>query len=269
MAVLLLGLAEATQFLVQEIIEGRINLAINAAINTVVGETKNKFRLLFSDETKVADIIAAQVKLLGSVQIYEKLDKNLRELKFDPYFAEEQFELYAWREDFFYRNFPNDSWFTNGNEDNHEMHTIPYQITQKFEQVVGLSCSILNIDGSVYFDNNDEISAKARAMYDESSWRYEDSFLDKGYLEQQSLRFSDAAHALVTVFQSSPLRLEHLAMKKVLEYGLPLTDLPRELESKSISGMYTLEDDVPDCLDEEGQDVYQMLQHNLKNEHLS
>ena len=91
---------------------------------------------------------------------------------------------------------------------------------------------------------------------------YYDSFLEKDFLDSNNLSFSDAAHVIVTVFQSSPLKLEHLAMKKVLEYDLPLSEVPTELEEKSTTGMFNLNDEIPDYINDEGKETYEILQKN-------
>ena len=53
----------------------------------------------------------------------------------DPYIFlfQEHFELYSWREDFFYNQFGHYrdekcSWFTDGADDSHSFDTIPYQV---------------------------------------------------------------------------------------------------------------------------------------------
>ena len=54
-------------------------------------------------------------------------------------------------------------------------------------------------------------------------------------LEDFGLTYSDALHIIVAVFQNQPLKMEFLAMKKVLELDLKVspTELPRELQVKA------------------------------------
>ena len=54
-----------------------------------------------------------QVELLGSTKLYEIVDKNLRECKSHPLFVKEELKLYEWRNNFFRRHFPYETW-TNG-----------------------------------------------------------------------------------------------------------------------------------------------------------
>ena len=83
--------------------------------------------------------------------------------------------------------------------------------------------------------------------------------LDKEYLEDEDLSYSDAAHVIVAVFQSSPLKLEHLAMKQVLEHELPLDDLPEELQDKAEIGMFDESDDIPDYVNDQGRESFATL----------
>ena len=53
-----------------------------------------------------------------------------------------------------------------------------------------------------------------------------------------NLTYSDALHIIVAVFQSQPLSLKYLAMKKVLEYDLEVKDLPEVLQVKGDKAGY-------------------------------
>ena len=64
---------------------------------------------------------------------------------------------------------------------------------------------------------------------------YNDYFLQPESLEDFGLTYSDALHIIVAVFQNQPLKMEFLAMKKVLELEMEVSpsELPRELQVKA------------------------------------
>ena len=94
------------------------------------------------DEEVHAGFIQGQVKLLGGCKdFYELIDKSLSRTSIMPFFKEEQRSLLEWREEFFEEKFSWKSsreaslyWFTDGNDDAHGMDTMPYQITQNFDE---------------------------------------------------------------------------------------------------------------------------------------
>jgi len=226
-------------------------------------ELKNVELVSITDESKVDKIKADQVEIVGSLKLYERINLNFRMERFEPFFAKEQFELYRWREDFFHSSFPEEGWFTDGADDSHAFDTVPYQITKNFQHVVALACSPRNMQERVYFQNDEIASDRARKLFDANTVMYNDSFLDKESLEDENLTYSDAAHVIVAVFQSSPLKLEHLAMKQVLEHQMPLEELPKALQTKAVIGMFDLSDNIPDYINDQGRETFQILRSNF------
>jgi len=226
-------------------------------------ELKNKRLVEATDTTQVDKVVADQIKVVGSAKLFERISKNFEEVKFEPFFAKEQFDLYSWREDFFHSSFPEENWFTDGGDDSHEFDTVPYQITKNFDAVVALACSPRATHDKVYFRCDEIASAKARTLYDSNTVMYNEEFLDKDFLEEEGLRYSDAAHVIVAVFQSGPLKLEHLAMKTVLEHKIPLEDVPKELKVKAVTGMYDGVDDIPECINDQGRETFEILKSNF------
>ena len=186
-----------------------------------------------ADKEKIEQVKQRQIDLLGSAKLYERINQNFKETKFEAYFAREQFKLYRWREDFFHEQFPDGSWFTSGSDDSHSFDTVPFQITQHFESVVALSTSQRSSDVKIYFENDECRAARARNLFDSNTVMYMDNFLEPESLEDHGLRFSDALHIIAAVFPAQPLKLEHLAMKKTLETKVPLDEIPRELQEKA------------------------------------
>ena len=110
------------------------------------------------------------------------------------------------------------------------------KITENFESVLALACSPRpEHQAKIYFANNETKSARARSLYDSNTVMYNDNFLQPESLDDFGLTYSDALHIIVAVFQNQPLKMEFLAMKKVLELDMEVspTELPRELQVKA------------------------------------
>jgi len=227
-----------------------------------VKEAEHKF--------KIDNIKAQQVDVLGSKRLYERIHKNFLELKFERFFVEEQFKLYDWREDFFHKHFPfppdkeRNNWYTDGGDDTHAFDTLALNVTQYFDKVVQLACTVTvkNREDKVWFDADEEISNKVHSLY---SAHYVEhgvgiEFCYKEDLKKLGLTFNDAAHSIVAIYQISPLKLEHLAIKKVLEYDISLHDVPKEIQIKAAVGMFNGEDeDIPDYISQQGKEIFQFL----------
>ena len=84
----------------------------------------------------------------------------------------------------------------------------------------------------LYFEN-DEIKS------DEAKKRYDSGYVIFNFKHQfnpesiSHLTYCDALHVIVAVFQSKPLTLKFLGMKKVLELDLEVQDLPQQLQVKA------------------------------------
>ena len=186
-----------------------------------------------ADLDRIELVRQQQIELLGSELLYERVNKSFKLLRFEAYFASEQFKLYTWREDYFHEQFEEDSWFTSGADDSYSFDTVPFQITQHFDDVVAMACSHRDHTEKVYFENNECKAAKARELFDSNTVKYMDNFLEPESLEDHGLSFGDALHIIAAAFPSQPLKLEHIAMKKTLEIQVPLTVLPRALQEKA------------------------------------
>ena len=201
---------------------------------------------------KIDKIMAEQVKVVGSVGLYEKIHNNFLEEKFEPFFAKEQYDLYRWRADFFCSNFPfptssENNWYTDGGDDTHGFDTLPLNITKHFDRVLMLACiPPYHPHGKVWFDNDEDTANSVQGLYDLSFVEFNDSLFDKEYLEKEGLGYSEVAHMIVLAFQTGPLKLEHLAMKKVLEYQIPLDEVPKELKVKDVVGIFDGNEDITD-----------------------
>lgn len=229
-------------------------------------EKENAILIESTDQERVLRIKELQVELLGgSEKLFERINHNLQISKFEAYFAREQFKLFSWREDFFHEQFSDDTWFTDGADDSHSFDTVPFQITQNFDNVVALACAHKNPGSKIYFENDEGKSARARNLFDSNTVMYMDNFLEPESLEDHGLSFTDALHIIAAVFSNKPLKLEHLAMKKTLELKVSLEELPRELKEKAAKGMFITSDQVEDFIDEQGKETLEILKTNFQS----
>ena len=115
------------------------------------------------------------------------------------------------------------------------------QITQNFDEVVALASSPRpDRPRQIYFENDESLSSNVRNLYDSSFI----TFLIEEGPECIDLSFSTVLHIIVALYQSRPLSLKFLAMKKVLELELEVQVLPRELQVKA-KKVYILLDLTP------------------------
>jgi len=227
-------------------------------LNKIKGEgddesfRKNNNKLLEkTDPAAVEEVVNEQIKLLGSELLYQRINKNFLEHKFEAFFAKEQFKLFAWREKFFFRKFGSIwtgtwmNWITCGSDDSYLFETVPYHITKNFKEVTALACSTdyrPNNGSYVFFENDDELSSTAKAMFDPKPLSSRYCSLDKDELEESGVNFQDVAHMIMALHRIGPCTLLESAMKTVLLHRLPIHDIPKELQQKALQGLYS--DDV-------------------------
>ena len=109
------------------------------------------------------------------------------------------------------------------------------QITEEFEEVMAVAVGssprrprkMLHTWMSMMKDHSDE----ARDRYD-GDWIRGGLMYDSPE-SISHLPYSDVLHIIVALFQSKPLTLKFLAMKKVLELDLEVGDLPKQLQVKA------------------------------------
>jgi len=178
---------------------------------------QNKTFLDFTDYEAVKEAVQEQINLLGSEKLYQRINNNLSKHKFEAFFAEEQFKLYAWRAEYFFSNFGplgqlNTSgfltWHSDGVYEEGEDDIVPYQITKNFDMVMAVACSPQfneNAKTAIYFKSDHDLSYDAEDMfnpllmlnrgdiYDEQDLLnfYEQSF------SSSEMSFSDVAHMIV------------------------------------------------------------------------
>jgi len=218
-------------------------------------ENNNKL-LEKTDPAAVKAVVNEQVELLGSQLLYQRINNNFLEQKFEAFFAKEQFKLFTWRKNFFYRKFGNiydggwQNWVTFGSNNtlySYIFYTVPYNITMNFNEVMALVCSTdySQHNGScVFFVNNKELSSRASAMFNPkpiSDWNQATlSFMPLPSNEKENgIIFKDVAHKIMALHGIGPCTLLESAMKTVLLHHLPIQDIPKELQQKALLGLYS------------------------------
>jgi len=210
--------------------------------------------------------------------------------KFDPFFIREHCQLYSWRESFFDRHFPGDSWFTaeidtDQYEDDNEDYfswddpytrfiTIPVQLTQHFDSVIALCTAKIDpeldwLKFQVYFSNDEVLGNEAESKYKLetmlSDLNEPDLIVPEGSLvghslkehyDQVNLTFSDVAHIVVEIYQKGPKKLEEITIKTILKNRTQTDFLPVALQKKIVTGMYAINDDTPDNITDEGKVMF-------------
>ena len=231
---------------------------------------KVNLRLVEStDHEKVFQIRQQQIDLLGgSESLYERIHHNLATLTFESYFAKEQYMLYEWRENFFYKEFGNwvietndgkwvpGGWFTTGADDSHGLDTVPFQITQNFNGVMILACAPRTLGTRVYFENNEGICYTARYLFELSRL---DSKFDIYRLEDLGISITDGFHMIAAMHGNNPLKLEDLAMKKLVASNVSLEKLPKSLKEKASRGFFSTSKQVEEFVDDEGKKVLSIM----------
>ena len=260
-----------------------------------MGVKTNTFLLSRLDKIEMEKVIKEQVCLLGGNKwLYRRINRNLKDGYFDPYFIREHCKLYKWREEYFDAKFPGNSWFTVDEEQYDDdlfswddpftrFITIPVQLAQNFDAVVAMATAnveenLLWLKSNVYFSNDEIISNEVESKFKLESMISDltdsdvgpnglvqlDALMDndhtlREHYDQVDLTFSDIAHIIVEVYQRGPKKLEELAIKAVITNRILPTKLSPMFQRKFVSGMYTIDDDVPENITNEGKLIYNKI----------
>jgi len=260
-----------------------------------MGEKTNTFLLSRLDKIEMEKVIKEQVCLLGGNKwLYKRINRNLKDGYFDPYFIREHCKLYKWREEYFDAKFPGNSWFTVDEEQYDDdlfswddpftrFITIPVQLAQNFDAVVAMATAnveenLVWLKSNVYFSNDEIISNEVESKFKLESMISDltdsdvgpnglvqlDALMDndhtlREHYDQVDLTFSDIAHIIVEVYQKGPKKLEEIAIKAVITNRILPTKLSPMLQRKFVSGMYTIDDDVPENITNEGKLIYNKI----------
>eukprot|EP00092_Neocalanus_flemingeri_P020542 GFUD01022255.1.p1 GENE.GFUD01022255.1~~GFUD01022255.1.p1 ORF type:complete len:248 (-),score=84.37 GFUD01022255.1:75-818(-) len=235
---------------------------------------------------KLGQAICDQIRVAGSVKIYNRLKDSFTGPP-DIYFIKEQFALYKWRKEFFLAHFPGvplcptlgpallpsleDTWTTDCNfccdllgisSDIHWMAAIHYNITENFDQVLKLAFEDSRPD---LLDFPTDYSASC--LFNKFEW---DKEKEQEVLQKlTTVDLSTAVHIICVLYNCSPPSLLQVAMRRVLELGLSLDSLPKELQVVAERGLYYIagreavdgldQKERPRCLTSEGEKILNMF----------
>ena len=190
-----------------------------------------------TNTSEILQVVKDQIKLLGSEELFKRINRNLKEHKFEPFYVKEQYKLFKWREEFFHTKFGGyfnadkevkTTWFTDGGDDSHGFDTVPFQITRNFDEIVALACvKKTKMEAQIYFENDEILSANANLKFSKEYFKaVPDVIFDMEIrdLKKQGLGFGEIAHMIMNLDQSGPPSLLECAMKTVLLYDIPLHD---------------------------------------------
>jgi len=244
--------------------------------------------LKLKDEIEIEKMVDEQVQLLnGNRDLYNMIDNNMMNGDLDIFFIKEHSAVFAWREEFFRKHFPNGSWFTvdfindsfpfDPEDEYLRFITIPYQITRYFDRVMALASVKVSEELSwlkqqTYFENNEHLSSEAESKYkwnvlvSDLSNNDSDDLEKLAICEEVDVGFSEVSHIIAEVYKNAPKKLEEIALKAFLvncmkspSQSPPLSEVPAVLNRKAIHGMYALDDDVPDNISSEGKELFKTM----------
>lgn len=216
-----------------------------------------------------------QINLIGSSYVYNKLNENMKCLKFDKFLVKEQFLLYQWREDFFIRNFgwERDTWYTWGGDDYRAkscFDTIPYQVVMNFDEVMNYANKLKTgkqdelrkemmenyYNEEIFFACSEEASNSIRNRYDANMIEFnfdQDVFSEDhfGLTESKAICFT------VVMYQTTPMSLKTLAIKAAINFDLNTERLPTSLNTylKTFTQDTFHFDTVSQSLNAKGHDI--------------
>ena len=81
----------------------------------------------------------------------------------------------------------------------------------------------------------------------------EDSILSRRDLKLYGLTMRDILHKFVSNYAKEPLKLEQLALKNAMAYGLPLNLLPKTIQERAEKGLFSKICDIEKMLSDEGK----------------
>ena len=192
-----------------------------------------------------AEVMIKQVEVVGGCrQLYELIDRNLRNGVIQHSLWKETLDLHRWRWNYFKVNLPpQTSWFSNTGL----LNTISYQITMNFDQVVDACCSQVTKPSQrsdkLYLGlSSDDLDSRAkrlriynldRLFHGSALCLWEALFVSQRALPEMCLGYGDVAKTLFEIYATSPPRLEELAMKTAKKDGRIAVERlpPRVLEN--------------------------------------
>ena len=183
-----------------------------------------------------------QVKLVGSVKIFDMVEKSFTDQYLITFFMKEQMALYAWRRSFFLSQFPDGGWTTDCNfmcmaegvcGEVHTQAAIHFNITENWEYL---------LSNVISGQTNPHLPTEHFTHYCNTKYNLLSLLAQEGegaLMERLAmLDFSQAMHAICTLHTYSPPTLKEIAIRKVLEEELSTEELPRSVVVMVERGLY-------------------------------
>ena len=228
-----------------------------------------KAELKFVDFKKLEYVRQQQIELLGSEQMYKRVNDNLKNLRFEAHFAQEQSKLFRWRVDFFWKHFP----LREYDGENESCWSCNLNITLLWPRVATFAFAQpqKNRFGDPYtyrpsFDCSVEETYMASYLYEREyvSGIVMEDIVSPSDLKGYGLTMSGVLHQFVSDYSKEPLKLVHLALKNAMAYGLPLDQLPQTLQQRAEKGLFTKISDIEKMLSAEGKQRLAGIRHNIE-----
>ena len=207
-----------------------------------IWEYNEKDQLKYVDFKKLENVRQQQVELLGSEQMYKRVNDNLKNLKFEAHFAQEQSKLFHWREEFFWKHFPLKEPYS----ENDSCWTHAYNITQLWPRVATFACCFppprKNRFGQTWtframFDCGSEMDTYIASHLYQKHYLcgvvLEDSVWTPKDLKEYGLNMKDVFHLFVSDYSTEPLKLKDIALKNAMAYGLSLEQIPKTIKERA------------------------------------
>ena len=104
--------------------------------------------------------------------------------------------------------------------------------------------------GRIYFENNKDLSVNARNQFNS----FHVSCRLECFPDYLAYSYTDALHIILALFQSQPLGLEALVLKKILQLDLKVKNLPPRLQAKA-EMFFTSSDQILPFFNERGRKI--------------
>jgi len=255
-------------------------------------ENLEMLALLPFNERLEGNIVKEQVELVGGANLFYRLNQSFKDMKVEPLFIREQWELYSWRKTFFQKHFPDSFWGTNL-----KIECLSFLLCCKFDQVSSLAykyCSNEEENDRKQEEFNEvciyalsrrerRFSLAALRRFDKYIVGWDLDYLTEErdrdlianrvvcayFLEGYHFSLNDAA-AMVAEFYPSPPQvktLEDIAMKAVIKNGISMEEMSSDLKKKSVlmlQGKDRVRDEKETCDDVSGFEIVDDFSVNRK-----
>ena len=199
-----------------------------------------------ADLDKVAKYRLQQIRVVGSIRMYEKIEDDFQECVeyiswcrqddfhrdyFNPLLTNQYFDLYKWREDFFHKHFPVGTWNL-GYKSMDDV--VPWNLMgHEFNHLLAIACCDRKAlsDGD-YLDITEapKESPWIQLMYSREVFKRMIEVDKKIYANMNK---NNVLHMLATIYPKQPRSLQYYAAKVYWANDIPLDRLPKTLQKEA------------------------------------